>query len=131
MKLQEQIQNDFAQLAKEKNNPKKELLKVVLAELSRYKSKDVPDEEVVRIVKKMKENAVECGNLDEVPILEEYLPTMYKDWQIKIMVEGIIQDHHLHGMSSIGLVMKELQQQPHSSLIDKGIASKIAKELLG
>ncbi len=127
MKLQEQLQSDFASLAKETHNPKKELLKVVLAELSRYITKDVPDEEVLRIIRKMKSNAIECGNMDEVPILEEYLPKMMDEGDMRIYLRNVVE---VKGFTNMGQVMQYLKQDENSSVIDKGMASKIVKELL-
>ena len=131
MKLQADLQSDFAKLAKEKNNPKKELLKVVLAELSRYKSKDVPDDEVIRIIKKMKDDAIECGNFDEVPILEYYLPKMFEEYQIRKVVRDIIELHQLSGIKDMSKAMMYLKESKDASLIDKSIAIKLVKEMLG
>jgi len=127
MKLQNQLQADLAKLAMKRNNPKKELLKVVIAELSRYKFKDVPDEEVIRVIKKMKDNAIECGNLHEVPILEEYLPKMMSESDLRIYLKSIIESK---GFSNIGQVMQYLKQDEKSAFIDKGMASKIVREML-
>jgi len=127
MKLQNQLQTDLAKLAMEKNNQKKELLKVVLAELSRYKSKDVPDDEVIRVIKKMKENAIECGNLYEVPILEEYLPKMMSESELRVYLKNIIQNK---GFSNMSQIMQYLKIDEKSAFIDKGMASKIIREIL-
>lgn len=127
MTLQEQIQNDFSKLLKEQNCLPKELLKVVIAELSRYHSKNVPDEEVIRIVKKMKENAIECGNLDEVPILEQYLPKMMKEEELCSYIKSIMTET---GLMEMGKIMQFLKKSEHSSIIDMSTASKIVRELL-
>jgi uncharacterized protein YqeY len=127
MKLQNQLQADLSKLAMKRNNPKKELLKVVIAEISRYKFKDVPDEEVLRIIRKMKDNAIECGNLHEVPILEEYLPKMMSESDLRIYLKSVIENK---GFYNIGQVMQYLKQDEKSAFIDKGMASKIVREML-
>lgn len=125
--LQNILNNDLAKLAKTTNNPTKELLKVVMAELSRYPTKDVPDEEVLRIIRKMKDNAVACGNLDEVPILDAYLPKMMDEDVLRQYLRNIIL---IRELTNMGQVMQYLKQDENASIIDKGMASKIVKELL-
>ena len=127
--LQSKLQGVLSNLAKEKNNQTKELLKVVIAELSRYPSKEVPDEEVLRIIKKMKANAIECGNLHEVAILDHYLPQMMSEDELKIYIKNII-DNFGFGVKDMGKVMQYLKQDEKASVIDNKIASKIVKELL-
>lgn len=130
MKLQLQIQQDFTNLVKEKNNLTKELLKVVLAEFSRYSLKDVPDEEVLRIIKKMRDSAIECGNLNEVPILEKYLPKMMTENELREYIKSIISENNFSGMKDMSKVMVSIRKSEFSSIIDNGIAIKIVKDLL-
>jgi len=126
MKLQVKLHDDLAKLALERNNPTKELLKVIIAEISRYSTKDVPDEEVLRIIKKMKANAIECGNLNEIPILDKYLPQMMSEDELRIYLSSLIDK----GMTNIGKIMQHIRQSEFASIIDNGMASKISKELL-
>lgn len=125
--LQIKLKSVLSNLAKEKNNQTKELLKVVIAELSRYPSKDVPDEEVLRIIKKMKANAIECGNLHEVAILDHYLPQMMSEEELKIYIKNIMG---LTGFTKMGQIMQYLKQDENTNIIDNKIANKIIRELL-
>lgn len=130
MTLQEKLQSELTSLAKEKNNSKKELLKVVLAEISREKSKIVSDEVVLRILKKMKFNANGCGNLEEVSILDVYIPQIMCETKLRTIIENIITENEFSGMKDMGKVMGAIRNSEFANSIDSKIASGIVKELL-
>jgi uncharacterized protein YqeY len=130
MKLKEKIQNELTLLAKEQNNVKKELLKVVLSEISREKTKDVSDDVVLRIIRKMKENATECNNTEEAKILDEYLPKMMKESELKTIISNHIEENNYSGIKDLGRVMLFLNNSEYSSRIDNKIAVNLVRELL-
>ena len=130
MKLQTKIQNDLTALAKFHYSIEKELLKVVLAEISRYPTKDVPDEEVLKIIKKMKANAIECNNLDEVPILNRYLPVLMTEKELTVNIQKIINENDFTSIRDMGKVMQLLKQSEYAANVDNALASKILKQLL-
>ena len=66
----------------------------------------------------------------EVSILEEYLPTMFSDDEIKTIVETIIKDNSFTSMKDMGKVMVELKNHPKSAQIDKKIANRFVREIL-
>ena len=78
----------------------------------------------------MSQNAIECGNMNEVEILSKYLPSMFDEKQIRDVVEKIIIDNNLSGAQSMGKVMGEIRKSPDAAKIDNKIASVIVKELL-
>jgi len=138
LSLQEIIKNDLVKVAKETGNPKKELLKVLLSEISRYKNadgiqtKEVPDAEVLKIIKKMRDNAIECKNRYEVLILEDYLPQMLNETEIKDFIKQafISEGFSTRKDVNIGTIMQYIRQSKLASQIDNNIASKIVKEML-
>jgi len=130
MKLKEKIQNELTLLAKEQNNVKKELLKVVLAEISREKTKDVSDDVVLRIIRKMKENATECNNTEEAKILDEYLPKMMEESELKTIISNHIEENNYSGIKDLGRVMLFLNNSEYSIRIDNKIAVNLVRELL-
>lgn len=136
MTLQDQIKTDMVSAMKSKNKDVLGLLRVVIAEFPRcdhYKevSKDLPDNEVIKILRKMSENAKDQGNDVEVEILSKYLPEMLGESQIKTIVGGIIQTNSFSGMKDMGKVMGEIKKLPMSAQIDGKISSKITREMLG
>ena len=93
-------------------------------------SKLISDEEAIRIIRKFKSNAIECGNLDELPLLESYLPTMLSEEKIREIVGEIIFEYTYIGPPNMGKVMQHIKNRKENDQIDAGIASRIAKELL-
>ena len=65
----------------------------------------------------------------EVSILEEYLPTMFSDDEIKTIKKRLLRTiPSLHG--KIWGVMVELKNHPKSAQIDKKIANRFVREIL-
>lgn len=136
MTLQDRIKTDMVNAMKSKNKDVLGLLRVVTAEFPRcdyYKdvSKDLPDNEVIKILRKMSANAEEFGNQNEIDILEKYLPIMLDSNQIGFIVNDIIVTNSFSGMKDMGKVMGEIKKLTVASQIDGKISSKIVKEMLG
>lgn len=92
MTLQEIIELDLRQAIK--NDPiKRDLLRVVMAELTR-KSKVSTDAETIAVLKKQIESAKLCGTLSEIPLLEIYLPMAVPEEELKSMIESIIAENN-------------------------------------
>jgi len=76
MTLQERIRKDFAR--KNISRKEKNTLRIVLGEMQRQQSKELADEEVVRILKKLlgyaKEVSKEFRDEEYIRRLESYLP---------------------------------------------------------
>lgn len=130
MTLQERIQEDLKIAGTQKLSPIKETLKVILSELSRGKLKEVPDEKVIAVIKKLREDAVICGNFNELMIYDRYLPAMMSEQGIKDYVSLIIATEHLSGLQSVGRVMAHIKSGGLGPQVDNAIAIKYAKEFL-
>jgi len=128
MKLQEKIKADLVTAMKNKDENVKSLLRVVIGEINRV-GKDISDDELVKIIRKMKENASEMGNTNEVEILNMYLPVMLEPKQLEILIKGIINKNGYDGMKDMGKVMKELRDN-YGSTYDGKLASEIVKNNL-
>ena len=129
MNLQEQIRLDMVSAMKNRDSETLSLLRVVAGEFGRV-GKDLTDEQVTKVLKKMVENAKEMGNLNEVKILDKYLPQMLGDGQVKIIIAKIINENGFSGIKDMGKVMAEIKKLPNSSLIDGKMASNVVKEIL-
>lgn len=137
MNIQEKIREDLKDAVKSKNTEIITLLRVVIGEFSTVASripnnidKILPDDLALKELRKMSQNAIECGNMNEVEILSKYLPSMFDEKQIRDVVEKIIIDNNLSGAQSMGKVMGEIRKSPDAAKIDNKIASVIVKELL-
>jgi len=129
MKVQNKIREDMVSAMKLRDTETVSLLRVVSGEFGRV-GKDLSDEQSIKVIRKMVENAKELGNLKEVEILDKYLPKMYSEDQTRSLVANIIDAHGYKTMKDISGVMKALNNNPGTALIDKKYASTYAKELL-
>jgi len=132
MNLQEQIRLDMVSAMKNREVETLSLLRVVAGEFGRKMNNGIqlPDDQVIAILRKMVENATELGNLNEVKILEKYLPQMLGDGQVKVIIAGIINKNGFAGIKDMGKVMAELKNVPVASQIDGKTASGFVKEML-
>jgi uncharacterized protein YqeY len=129
MKLQERIQSDLKQAMLDKNENKKSLLRVFIGEMNRI-GKDVSDEDILKILRKMKENAEMMKNNMEVSIINEYLPVTISYDQTKNIISDIISKNNFSGMKDMGKIIVELKKLPIINSIDLKMASQISKEIL-
>lgn len=129
MTLQEQIREDMVSAMKSRETDVVDILRVCAGEFGRV-GKDLDDGQVIKILRKLSENAIEFNNLIEAEILKKYLPDMLGENQIKIIVAGIINNNNYSGMQDMGKVMGEIKKLPTSAQIDGKISSRITKEIL-
>jgi len=129
MSLQTQIKEDMVNAMKNRDTDTVSLLRVVAGEFGRI-GKELSDEEALKVLKKMSENATELGNQGEVDILDKYLPKMLGETQIRVIVAGIIQANGFSVMPDMGKAMGIIKNHPMSAQIDGKIASGIVKEIL-
>jgi uncharacterized protein YqeY len=94
MGLQDQIKKDLALAMKAKDEEKKNILRVVMGEFGRQTRKDVPDTDVVLILKKLikseKEVLAQTGGPDSnrfVEVAESYLPKMATEAEISAWID--------------------------------------------
>ena len=132
MSLQSQIREDMVAAMKSRDRDTVELLRVVAGEFGREmkSSKELSDDEAIKVIRKMSENAKELGNLNEVEILGKYLPNMLGPTQMKTIIGGIIHKNQYSGMQDMGRVMSTIKTHPMKSQIDGKLSSQITKELL-
>lgn len=129
MNLHEKINADMVSAMKSRQKDVVDFLRVVMGEFGRI-GKELSDEQVIPILKKMLQNAKDLGNDFEVLILEKYLPQMYGVNEIKLIVISIIQHRGFSGMKDMGKVMTEIKNHPNSIQIDGKLASGIVKDML-
>lgn len=127
MSLQRKIQADLKESMIQKNEAKRDLLRVVVGEMSREKYQEVQDSRVVTIIKNMIENARIVGNTNEIAILETYLPTQLDDTSLKQEIIKIIGDKAYTNIKEMGKVMADLKAK-YPGQYDGQVASKIVKE---
>lgn len=126
--IQEMINSDLKLAMLQKNENVKSLLRVVIGEFNRV-DKTVSDEKAISILKKMVDNAKMVGNLDEVTILEGYLPKQLSTQDLEMVIQSIIFDNGFSSMKDMGKVMSILKDK-YSGRYDGKIASDSIKKFL-
>jgi len=114
MKLKEQIKHDLTAAMKAKDEKKKSALRVVLGELGRLDKKELIDDDIVKILKKLikAEKEViqkksERADYEFVKILENYLPKMATEAEIRSWIEQNIDFANFKNkMQAMGQIMK-------------------------
>jgi len=114
---------------KARETEKLSILRVVTGEFGRI-GKDLTDEEVLKVLRKMAENANDLGNDEEFKILDSYLPKMLEPKEIKVIVKNIIEFNNFTSIKEMGQVMGKIKQNKESQLIDMRAASILVRELL-
>lgn len=88
MTLQEQLKKDLVMAMKAKDEVRKNTIRVIMGEFGRAETKDLSDDEVIRILKKLVKNEREVleqsGEADSeyIRIIEGYLPKMASETEI-------------------------------------------------
>jgi len=114
MRIQEQIKRDLVEAMKARDEERKDTLRVIMGEFARLDSKEVSDDEVVKILRKLlkaeKEvlvHTAETGMSRFVTIVESYLPAMADDEEIRRWVSDNVDfSHFKNRMQAMGSIMK-------------------------
>lgn len=126
--LQEQISIDLRTAMKNKDENVKSLLRVVIGEFGRV-GKELSDDQVVSIIKKMKENAIEMNNQVEIDILDVYLPQMVSRDELYGAIFALVKLNGITDMKGLGKVMSELKTQ-YGTRYDGKLASELFKSII-
>ena len=114
MNLQKQIKSDLATAIKAKDEEEKDTLRVILGEFGRFYKKELSDDEVVKILKKLKKSEKEmlekkgvATDSRFISIIENYLPKMATESEITNWIEQNIDfSEFKNKMQAMGLIMK-------------------------
>ncbi|MGD2029961.1 MAG: GatB/YqeY domain-containing protein [Desulfobacterales bacterium] len=114
MNLQKQIKSDLTAAMKAKDEEKKDALRVILGEFGRLDKKELSDDEVVKILKKLikseKEMLEKKGDDTDsifIKVIENYLPKMATPEEITHWIEQHVDfSEFKNKMQAMGLIMK-------------------------
>jgi len=132
MSLQSKIRTDMVAAMKSRDTETLSLLRVAAGEFGRKMNNgiELPDNQVIAILRKMCENAVEMGNFGEVEILNRYIPKMLDKDQTKDIIVDIVNKNGFSGIKDLGKIMSELKKISMASQVNGKLASDIAKQIL-
>lgn len=122
--LQEKIEADLKTAIKNQSE-EKSLLRVIIGEFNRF-GKTLSDDEATKIIKKMKENAIEMHNQSEINILDRYLPQMLSTEDLSIVIENLITENGIVDIKGMGIIMSKLKQK-YPNQYDGKLASDIIR----
>jgi hypothetical protein len=128
MELQKKINDDLKQSMIEKDTQKRDFLRVVIGEMNRI-GKELTDNEIFKILFKMKENAEIMKNQYEISVLNYYLPKILSIEELDNIIKNIVKINNFNTIRDIGKIMNELKNN-FPSQFDGNIASSIIKKYI-
>lgn len=113
MTLQQTIKKDLTAAIKAKDEPKKSALRVILGELGRADTKELSEDQIIRILKKLLKSEMEVMQTKGetfsafIEVIEDYLPKMATDEEIVAWIqENIDFSQFKNQMQAMGPIMK-------------------------
>ena len=114
MGLQAQIKKDLLSAMKEKNEPQKNTLRIIMGEFGRMDQKELKDEAVISVLKKLIKSEMETLEKtgqktpsEFIRIIEAYLPQQAGDEEIRQWItENIDLSQYKNKMQAMGMIMK-------------------------
>ena len=127
MNLQKQIKSDLTGAIKAKDEEKKDTLRVILGEFGRLDKKELSDDEVVKILKKLikseKEMLDKKGDETDsifIRVIENYLPKMATQAEITNWIEQNVDfSEFKNKMQAMGLIMKHFGATADGNAVKK------------
>jgi hypothetical protein len=127
MNLQKQIKSDLTDAIKTKDEDKKDTLRVILGEFGRLHKKELSDDEVVKILKKLikseKEMLEKKGAESDstfIRVIENYLPKMATQEEIAKWIEQHVDfSEFKNKMQAMGVIMKHFGATADGNAVKK------------
>lgn len=131
-KLKETIINDIKTAMKEKDTVTRDVLRIVKGEIERKEdsAKELSTGEIVRIIKNLIESSTSTGDVQEVEVLEKYVPTQLTESEIIKIVNERKTTDGLTSLKDMGKIMKYFVNN-HDGCYDGALLSAIVKSVLG
>ena len=114
-----------ADLKRSMVNDKRRLgtLRVIIGETQRTEKKDLNDDEIIKIMKKLEKSELEMGDRmdsDFIRVLREYIPQMLSREDIEKWIQENVDFSGLKNkMQIIGIVKKEFGEQVDGKLVSE------------
>ena len=128
MSIKEKIINDKKIAMKNGNTEQKLILSTVLGELDRI-SKTTTNEQVIKIIKKIVDSNIECGDISDNKYIEIYLPKMIDTEVLKEIIMEEMTRNEYNSMKDMGKIMSFLKTH-YAGQYDGKLASDIIKNYL-
>jgi uncharacterized protein YqeY len=127
MSLQEQIKKDLAAAMKAKDDEKKSVLRVIMGEFGRQAQKDINDDDVIKIIKKLvksEKEVLEKSGADHpnrfIQVAESYLPQLATEEDIKTWIAANVNfDEFKNKMQAMRPIMQHFGANADGNLVKK------------
>lgn len=146
MELTDRIEQDLITAAKARDEIRLQVLRLLKSALKNYSIEikgEVSPQQMLQILQKEAKKRQEAATIyasndrkdlaekeqAELSILEEYLPAMPSEAEVRSAAQAIIQKDNLQGMQSMGKILEQLRSQ-FDGVIDNAQASRIVREEL-
>jgi hypothetical protein len=125
MTIQQQIKKDLSAAIKARNEDKKETLRVVLGEFGRLDKKELSDDEVIKILKKLiksekevLEHKGEAADSAFIEIVESYLPETASEAEISAWIrQNVDFSRFKNKMQAMGVIMKHFGAKADGNVV--------------
>ncbi|RJQ86897.1 MAG: hypothetical protein C4519_01475 [Desulfobacteraceae bacterium] len=132
MGLQDQIKKDLTSAMKARDEEKKNILRVVMGEFGRQTRKDIPDSEVIQILKKLikseKEVLAQTGGPETnqfVEVVEGYLPKQATEEEISAWIDENIDFSQFNNkMQAMKPIMAHFGSSADGNLVKQVLQKK-------
>jgi hypothetical protein len=147
--LKTKLKDELIIAMKDKNQLRVSTLRMVNASIkdleisqrTNNQTDEISDNDIIDILVKMVKQRKEAadtykqGNrddlskkeLDEIKIIEEFLPKQLSEDEVIRIIEALISENNISDISGMGLLMSEIKKK-YSGQLDLGLASKIIKD---
>ena len=147
--LKTKLKDELIIAMKDKNQLRVSTLRMVNASIkdleisqrTNNQTDEISDNDIIDILVKMVKQRKEAadtykqGNrddlskkeLDEIKIIEDFLPKQLSEDEVIKIIEGLISENNVSDISGMGLLMSEIKKK-YSGQLDLGLASKIIKD---
>jgi len=127
MNLQRQMKKDLSAAIKAKEEKKKDALRVILGEFGRLDKKEISDDEIVKILKKLMksekevlEQKGEAADSEFIKVIENYLPKMATEEEIAAWIhQNIDFSQFKNKMQAMSLIMKHFGATADGNFVKK------------
>ena len=150
MSLKDKIESHYNNSIKEKDSNSINTLRLIKSaikdkEISVRGRKDtLTDSDILSLLQslvKQRKDSIEAfekanrndlieNELNEIKVIEMFLPKQMDEDETKLTIKGIIQENNFKSLKDMGSIMKIIKEK-YAGKIDMGLVGKIAKSLLG
>lgn len=132
--LKELIDQEIKQAMINKDNIKRDVLRVIKAEISREEAgiKVYGDDEVIKLIQKSIKNLEIIGStvaMEEIKILEQYIPKQMSEVEIEEAIKLLVIETGASGVKDIGKLMNAFNSQ-YKGMANGKLVSEVIKKIL-